>query len=327
MLKESGMKIKGLINVLPKEFVLNQDLQFSTPQEKEQFIDKVGINKRYVAPSNNNIVSYFEKGIEVLLDRLGWDYSEIDFLCVVSQSGMGVLPSMAHQLHGSFEGKSDALVWDLNLGCSAWGFALFQTHKILQGLGKNAKAILCLGDLSSQLIAPDDNSTKFIFSDAINILGLELDEKEDPFYYSFLNPGKGVKSIYRGLDERSSKGMVLDGLEVFQYAVSLVPAEINKMIKRLEQDQVPISTLVLHQANQLINHAIISQIDVEKYQVLETLNDFGNAGVASIGLTLGVETAHSSISDYICACGFGVGFSISTTVFKFAPTVNELIKI
>jgi len=327
MLRERGMKINGLINVLPQEFVLNQDLQFSTPQEKEQFIENVGINKRYVAPSNNNIVSYLEKGIEVLLDRLGWEYNEVDFLCIVSQSGLGVLPSMAHQLHGSFEGKSEALVWDLNLGCSAWGYALFQAHKVLQGLGDNAKAILCLGDLSSQLIAPDDNSTKFIFSDAINILGLELDEKEPPFYYSFLNPGKGVKSIYRGLDERSSKGMVLDGLEVFQHAVSLVPAEINKMIKHLEQEQVTISTLVLHQANQLINHAIINQIDVERYQVLETLNHFGNAGIASIGLTLGVEANRALIPEYICACGFGVGFSISTMAFKFSPRVNELIKI
>lgn len=327
MLVENGMNITGLMNVLPKEYVLNQDLDFNTPEESAQFIEKVGINKRYIIPENQHIVYYFEEGIKRLIEKLAWKMEDVDFLCVVSQSGLGMLPSMAHQLHASLGGKSSALVWDLNLGCSAWSYAMYQAHKILQGLGKKSKAIICLGDVSSQLIDPNDNSTKFLFSDAFNVVALEYDETADPFYYSFLNPGKGVKSIYRNLDDKSQNGMILDGMEVFQYAVSLVPGELKKMEETLEQLQVKTSTIVLHQANQLINRAILSQMTPGKYRVLESIQDYGNAGIASIGLTLGVCTQDDEISDYVCACGFGVGFSIGTMAFQFTPRVNEIIKI
>lgn len=324
--KLQNMRLKALANVLPKEFVMNEDLTFNSEDEKQLFIKKVGINRRFIAPKNHDVVHYLSQGIPQVLDELSWKAEEIEIFIVVSQSGHGVLPSLAHQLHEKFKFSERAIVWDIHLGCSAWAYALFQVQQLLHSFPMGTKAILCLGDLSSQLINTEDSSANRLFSDAFNILALEKEENASPFYYSFLNPGKGVKSIYKGLDEKSSNGMILNGMEVFQYSVSMVPKFLKEMHKAI-QDKVDIQYGVLHQANQLINRSIIKQIDLAHINFLESITSYGNAGIASIGLTIGVNHAEKSLENYILACGFGIGFSIGAVAFPYENPINIIIKI
>lgn len=328
MIKAENIKIEGLLNVLPKESVKNEDLSFSSEEEKQNFIENVGINQRFIAPKDKNMLFYLEKGCHALLEKMQWNAEEIQVCIVVSQSGLGVLPSLAHQLQEKLQFHPKAVVFDINLGCSAWGFALFQIQQILQAYPNNTKALLCLGDLSSQIIKPHDPSTQFLFSDAFNFLALQKSEKAKPFYYSFLNPGKGVKSIYKGLDEKSKNGMILNGLEVFQYALSYVPPLLKECIATLKDENINLDALVLHQANQLINNSIIKQLGANNYKIFDSITTFGNSGIASIGLSLGYNySSENPLKNYILACGFGVGFSISAMAFPFHPKIHEIIKI
>lgn len=328
MIQAKNIKIEGLLNVLPKNLVKNEDLHFASDVEKKSFIKNVGINQRFIAPKDKSMLYYLEYGCKTLLDKMEWNPKEIEICIVVTQSGLGALPSLAHQLQEKLQFNSKAIVFDINLGCSAWGFALFQIQQMLQAYPNNAKAILCLGDISSQIIHPNDSSTEFLFSDAFNFLALQKAENANPFYYSFLNPGKGVKSIYKGLDEKSMGGMILNGLEVFQYAVSYVPPFLKEFILQLKKENITIDALILHQANQLINKSIINQLGEKNFKIYNSIDKFGNSGIASIGLSLPNVYAFGPTSkNYILTCGFGVGFSISAMAFTWNPKIHETIKI
>lgn len=318
-----GIQVKGIINLVPKNVEDNQTLGLISEEERVALIKHTGIRYRRVNPNNEiGVKDYFNVGVERLLKKLNWEKNSIDILICVTQTPKVAIPSVACQIHGDLELESNTMCYDINSGCSGFVYGLQTVSQLLSGVeGEISRAILCCGDISTSLTDPNDRSVRPIFSDAVSVIGIEKSaSSETTGYYNLETIGKGQNAIRTEVNNEGKSFMRLNGIDVFNYSVSYVPKNIDKLIAFSGKEITDADTYVFHQANKLINDSISKKLNLEDLKVFSTLYEFGNTASASIPLTLGVGwNKVEKKSNWILVCGFGVGFSIASALIYFDP--------
>jgi len=304
-----NFELVGSTIVIPKNQEDNSFLEGLTPLEKEQLILHTGIKFRRVAPESDKIENYFQLGISQLLDQLNWEPSQIDVLICVTQSLQTPIPSFSCQIHGLMNFPLGTLCYDINSGCSGFVYGVHTVMSIMNSLSKaNAKAILCCGDFSSQLIDRNDKSTLPIFSDAVSISGIEKKNTGMISHFNLETDGSGRNAIFL-----QDKTMKLNGIDVFNYSLKLVPNHLRELFKLAEIEFPEKEVVVFHQANKLINDSLIKRLNLDSNKVPSTLYQFGNTASASIPLSLGIYASKNPVTRAVL-CGFGVGFSLASAL-------------
>jgi 3-oxoacyl-[acyl-carrier-protein] synthase-3 len=120
--------------------------------------------------------------------------------------------------------------------------------------------------------------------------------------------------------EDQNQYMRLNGIDVFNYSLKLVPNNILDLLKFAEKNIEFPDLYVFHQANKVINDAISRKLKLDIEKVPCSLYEFGNTASASIPLTLGSNWNKTIInSGWILLSGFGVGFSLASALIPFEP--------
>ena len=313
--KVKGIKISGVASVLPFHKEDNMQLSNLDLNQKEELIKHTGIRFRHVVKTKDQSIKIlFEKAINKLLETLGWDKGSIDILLIVSQTVQSPIPSLACQIHGEMDFSSNVLAYDINSGCSGFVYGLHTASQLLSSLDQeNKRAILCCGDISSQLTEESDMAVKPIFSDAVSAIGLEYDGNSES-YFNLETFGKGQKAIFL---ESNGTGnwMRMDGIDVFNYAMKYVPNNVKMLLNKYSNEEKTPKMYVLHQANLLINKSIVKAIGAEESKVPNILYDYGNTASASIPITFSLNW-DSKKSGWVLFSGFGVGFSVASALVK-----------
>ena len=314
--KSSGFSIPAVINVIPEQRSYNNSLALIADNERKRLIETTGINERRIA-ALNSIEKYFSYGIDKLLQQCNWDALSIDVVICITQTARPSIPSVACVLQGKHKFRTDTLCFDINPGCSGYVYGL-QTAMALLNLISNdkARAIVCCGDLSSLLLAPDDATTQPIFSDAVSITAVTKAPSHNTVYFNTSTYGEGRNAIYTETSGHKEV-MRLNGIDVFNYSVQYVPPHINQLLQYAEMDIPQVDLFVFHQANKLINSTIGKILNIPTYKTPETLSLYGNTASASIPITLDHNIRNSgNMPNTMVLCGFGVGFSIASALIK-----------
>lgn len=328
LIKTRGTKIVGLISVVPKFTEDNLSLQNISEQERDQLVLHTGIRfRRKVSSAAVEVKDLFENAITRLLGKLQWDKSSIDILICVTQTSKISIPSTSCQMHGDMGFSENTLCYDINSGCSGFVYGLNTISALLSSIEKkDARAILCCGDISSSLIDPADPSVQPIFSDAVSAIAIEKNEDPESVtgYYNLQTEGNGQKAIFMTQQKGMPAFMSLNGIDVFNYSVQLVPKSIRTLLTFADRSIDFPDLIVLHQANKIINEAIRKNLKLDIEKVPSILYDYGNTASASIPLTLG-KAWNTGIkkSGWVLISGFGVGFSVASAIIQFDPIVCE----
>lgn len=321
--KTRGSKIAGIVSIVPKNTEDNLELNLLSETDRDALILHTGIRFRRKANANQNVKELYKRGIKRLLEQLNWDNNSIDVLICVTQTPQIAIPSIACQLHGEMNFSIDTLSYDINSGCSGFVYGLHTVSTLISSLEKsNARAILCCGDISSQLIDATDRSVKPIFSDAISVIGIEMMEDQTAIcgYYNLQTDGSGQKAIFTEKTEDKNQYMRLNGIDVFNYSLKLVPNNILDLMKFAEKDIDFPDLFVFHQANKVINDAISRKLKLSIEKTPSSLHEFGNTASASIPMTLSTSWDKTTVnSGWILLSGFGVGFSLASALIRFEP--------
>lgn len=328
LIKTRGTKIVGLISVVPKFTEDNLSLQTISEYDREQLVSHTGIRYRKKIISNEiGVKDLFKIAITRLLDKLQWETNSIDIVICVTQTPKITIPSTSCQLHGDMGFSENTLCYDINSGCSGFVYGLQTISTLLSSLEKkNARALLCCGDISSSLIDPTDTSVQPIFSDAVSAIAIEKKDDLESVtgYYNLQTEGSGQKAIFMSQTEGKPSYMSLNGIDVFNYSVQLVPKNIRTLLTFADSSADFPDLIVLHQANKIINEAIRKNLKLDIEKVPSTLYEYGNTASASIPLTLGKAwNAGFKRSGWIMISGFGVGFSVASALIQFDPKVCE----
>jgi 3-oxoacyl-[acyl-carrier-protein] synthase-3 len=318
--KHRGVKIKGIVNVIPELTEDNLQLTIINKEERVKLVEHTGI--RYRRISSLPVKNLFARGIKEAMELTGWNYDEIDVLICVTQTPELSLPSIACQLHGDLGLKQQTICYDINSGCSGYVYGFHTVASILSSISKDKpRALLCCGDVSTHLLSPEDTSTRPIFSDAISVTAIEYNANDNNITarFNLETMGSGQSAIYAELNAQNNKIMRLNGIDVFAYSVKYVPQNIETLIKSAEMpDEMP-SLYVFHQANKLINDAISKKLKLTSDMVPHTLEIYGNTASASIPITLCSRL--NEMNNWILLSGFGVGFSVASVLVKVSDFV------
>ncbi|HBK46235.1 MAG TPA: ketoacyl-ACP synthase III [Xanthomonadaceae bacterium] len=332
-----NVRFAGMAACVPKRVVSNlTDCRPEIRDERARLVRNIGIETRRMAQEWQCFSDLAFDAANVLLDRLQWKREEVDALIVVTQSPDYPIPATAIIMQDRLGLSHATVAFDVNLGCSAYPFAINLLGSMISAGGVK-KGLLLVGDCSANLEDP-------IFSDAGSATALEFDADAAPMHFDLNSDGSGYKAIilpvggqrepigiqhlvpYREHEhDRWRKGtdLQLDGPAVLSFSTQRVPPAVEKLIDYAGVSKDEIDYFVFHQANRMINETIRKKLGLPVEKVPSTLLDFGNTSGASLPVTMAARIGQSleAAGKRVLLCGFGIGLSWGTCLLEIEGAV------
>ena len=333
----NDVRIVGMSACVPRDVEENKELSiFSSPQEAEKVIASTGIERHRAVRDGVTASDLSVKAVERLLEDLGWKAEEVDCLFYVCTSRDFIAPQTACILQDRLGLRTDCFVMDLPLGCSGWIYGMSVISSMMSH-GSFNKGLLIAAETNTRNRSKFDRTVRPLFGDAATVTALEYTPGETAMNFMFWVDGSGYQAVwakYGGMrfpvDReavenvevepgviRKGTDMVVNGMDVFAFAIKQPPRAIKEMISTFNINTDSLDFLYLHQANKFIDEKIRKSLKIPAEKVPYCLNDFGNVTSASIPLTMVTRTA-AALKDKLChnlACGFGVGLAWATMEF------------
>lgn len=328
--KINNIDIKGMAAAVPKNVESNWDYELLTDKEKKLLIKTTGVEERRVAKRGVTTSDLCYEAAEKLIQELTWNKEEIDIVIFLSQSRDYYLPATSIILQDRLGLSKSCMAFDIGLGCSGFVYGLSVIGGLLSSTGLK-KGLLMMGDISSATCSKDDKSTYPLFGDAGTVTAIEFNENASPISFQLNSDGSGYdaiiiphggirnlvskesfdkKEIEKGIN-RCDLNLALNGLDVFNFSVTKVPASIKEFYEQTDTSSDSYDYFLMHQANKLMNETIRKKLKFEEEKVPYSIQKYGNTSSASIPLTIVTELQKeiTSKSLNLLMAGFGVGLS------------------
>jgi 3-oxoacyl-[acyl-carrier-protein] synthase III len=334
--KTTGSRIAGVVACLPTHQVSNDYFEEKFGSDAVKSVVKmIGVEQRRWADESISTADLCQQAAVHLLKGLDWQKESIDALIFVSQTPDYRLPATACALHGRLDLSPSCLAFDINLGCSAYPYALWLGMNMIQ-TGAADRVLLAVGDTVSRSVDPQDRSTAMLFGDAGTVTALERCENS-PDNASFIlgTDGKGAHNLIipRGaykdysfanderLANRDPNSLFMDGSEIFNFTLQVVPALVSATINFSGCKVEEFDTFLFHQANLFMLKHLIKKVKLPVDRVPININMFGNTSSASIPLLIAdkLSTSLKNRSMNLAMFGFGVGYSWASVTLQVGP--------
>lgn len=327
-----NVKITGLSACVPPDIEENLTLPiFEDESEARKVILSTGIERRRVVRPGITASDLSIQAVNKLLDKLKWDAGSIDALLYVCTSRDYIAPITSAILQDKLGLRQDCYCLDLPLGCSGWVYGMSNLSSILSH-GDLKRGLLICAETNSLNRSPKDKTVKPLFGDAATVTALEYDADWDkPMQFGFGIDGSGFKAVWteyggirkpvtkEALEEKEIEpgvvrrgiDMVVNGMDVFSFAIKIPPRSLKEFIEHFEIDLNKVDYLFLHQANKYIDDRIRKRLELPEEKVPYCLQDYGNTNSASIPLAMVTCKADelTKRGAECLGCGFGVGLA------------------
>ncbi len=335
-----NIAINGIAAAVPSKVESNWDYDYISEKERKLLIKTTGIVERRIAKKGQTTLDLCLLSANKLINELNWKRDEIGILIFVSQSADYHLPASSIVLQDKLNLAKNVIAFDINLGCSGYVYGLSVVMSLLKATG-NKKALLLVGDISTNGLNYKDKSTYPLFGDGGSATALSINENNKTYfqlqsdgsgYDAIIIPDGGLRNpisdttfIENELDSgiiRHSKNLHLNGLEVFNFTMREVAPQIKSILEHAGYEEENIDFLVFHQANKLLNETIRRKLKFPKEKVPYSLGKYGNTSSCSIPLTIVSELKDKLINNKkLILSGFGVGLSWGTAIVDFKDIV------
>lgn len=342
------VRIAGISACVPQKILFNRDYDWITQKERDQVIQTIGVEKRHVALPGQTTSDLCFQAAEQLLDKLGWERSDINLLVFVSQSRDYIIPSTSAILQNRLKLPKTCMAIDINLGCSGYVYGLSVIGSLIKTMGQQ-KALLLVGDLSNVTSCYRDKSTYPLFGDAGTATALEIKPGHPPMQFNLQTDGSGFDAIIiedggvRNIPDKRSfsikkygEGIYhsrmqisLNGIEVFNFSLREVVPNIKTTLKHFNRQLEEFDFLIFHQANRLINETIRKMLKTVPEKVPYSLRDYGNTSCSSIPLTMVTQIREPLIEkpQKLLLSAFGIGLSWGSVLLEtdgiVVPEISE----
>jgi len=337
IIKFSNVGISAISACVPKTIVDNKTLMDILPEEEVvKTIENIGIKEKRFADDNVCSSDLCFKATEQLLADNNIDRNSIDALIFLSQTPDYKIPATAPVLQHRLGLPKTTLCFDINLACSGYVYALSTAfaYASLQGINR---VLLLVGETFSKITSPLDKVNAPLYGDAGTATLIEKGEFADTHFILY-SDGSGKDAVivpaggYRNpataenLKEvemedgniRSGHHIFMDGMDVFNFALSVVPKSIKEMINMVQITLDDVDYVVFHQANKFMTDFFVKKLKFPLAKVPYCIDRYGNTSAASIPLTMVSELSTSDLKGKkVILCGFGAGLSWATAFLEF----------
>lgn len=332
--KISNVRIAGVAACVPKQVIENKDSSlFDTEEEKNKYIETVGVEKRHVADDNTCSSDLCLASAERLLADLGWEKEKIDCLVFVSQTPDYKYPATACILQSRLGLPMSCLSFDISMSCPGWIYGLSTVSSMLSA-GHLRKALLLTGETVSKLRSPFDkvnlitgdagSATALEFSHDVPDICFDLNTKGDSYEAVWIRDG-GYRHPFNAhsLDYmKCEDGIVrngvqtyMDGASIFGFAIKRAPETIHRLMEACSIEDDDVDYYLLHQANKMINDKIIKKLKFAAVKFPSNISEYGNTSSTAIPLMMTCKMRDKLSNKHSVACGFGGGLAYASTYF------------
>lgn len=329
--------IKGISYYLPEKVVTNQELLKDFPEwSVEKVTSKLGIAKRHIAAKDELSSDMAIKAAKKLFEEYNIQPEDIDFVMFCTQSPDYYLPTTACIIQDQLGIPTSAGAVDFNLGCSGFVYGLsLAKGLIFSGIAKNI--LLLTAETYSKFIHPKDKSNRAIFGDAAAATLVSSSGLAEICDFSLGTDGKGAGNLMvktggvrnrellndLSFDEAgnpaSSDHLYMDGSEIFNFTLEMVPLLVQETLVRNKLTIEEIDLFVFHQANKYLLNFLRRKIKIPEDKFYYYIEDVGNTVSSSIPIALHEAMKENKIDEgnKILLAGFGVGYSWAGAVLQF----------
>lgn len=334
-----NVALRGVTGTVPKNPVKSADFDFFTKEDAETFDNTVGIKNRYIASDDICTSDLCFDAAERLIAGLGWEKESIDILAFASVTGDYKTPPTSGILQDRLGLPTSTFVVDLPMGCCGTLYAINVAGNLISA-GTVKRALLLIGDTATRMGSPKDKSRVPLFGDAGMAMALEYDESAENIIMEMNTLGSGYQALmtphggyrhpitkeesfeYEDFGNgiiRAPKDALINGMDVFSFAITKPPVSIKKMMEEqhLDKDN-DVDFFLIHQANKLIVDRIVKKLKLPVEKVPYDLQEFGNLGGASIPMLMTYnlsEELNSKPLTLLCSA-FGLGLTWGTMILK-----------
>ena len=322
--KEIG--IEAIEYYLPKKVISSAQLASNYDFDKSFIEEKIGVKNLY-SLKDESVADMAVNSLESLLSTKKELRKQIDLLIVCTQTPDFQLPQVSSQIQSRCNLPKNIASFDISLGCSGFVYGLSLIESMMN-THDYSNAVLITVDAYSRIIDIKDRNTKCLFSDASAATLISRSGKLISGQYCFGTDGDFFDClIVDGSNNNKNMypNLYMNGRAIFNFCVSKIPDEIDKVCKKNNIEKNGIDFFVLHQASRFIIETLEKKIDAKNGQFVNYLNLFGNTVSSSIPIAL-KELSKSDLKENISILisGFGVGLSWASTVLKTKGDNNDL---
>lgn len=343
-----NVAVRGVTGTVPNHAVKTADFDIFTKEEADIFDNTVGIKNRYIGPDDMCTSDLCFDAAERLLAALGWEKETVDILIFGSVTGDYKTPPTAGILQHRLGLPNSTFVLDIPMGCCGSMYAINVAGNLLSA-GSVKRALLLVGDTALRMGSMKDKSRVPLFGDSGTAMALEYDPEAKDIIIEFNTLGSGYEALITPhggfrhpisaesfIEEdfgngiiRAPKDTLINGMDVFSFAISRPPISIKKMMEKYELTTENVDYFLIHQANKLIVDRIVKKLKLPPEKVPYDLQEFGNLGGASIPMLMTwnlAEELRNHPLTFLCS-SFGLGLTWGTMVLRTDSLIVEKVSL
>lgn len=337
-----NVAVRGVTGTVPDHAVKTADFDLFTQEEAETFDNTVGIKNRYIGSDDLCTSDLCFDAAERLIAALGWEKESIDVLVFGSVTGDYKTPPTSGILQHRLGLPTSTFVLDIPMGCCGSMYAINVAGNLLSA-GSVKRALLLVGDTALRMGSLKDKSRVPLFGDSGTAMALEYDPTAEKIVIEFNTLGAGYEALITPhggfrhpinaesfIEEdfgngiiRAPKDTLINGMDVFSFAISRPPISIKKMMEKYELTSENVDFFLIHQANKLIVDRIVKKMKLPLEKVPYDLQEFGNLGGASVPMLMTynlIDELQVRPLTLLCS-SFGLGLTWGTMILRTQPMV------
>jgi len=323
-----GIQILASGSYVPDQVVTNEDLQAEHGFDPDWIRQRTGILERRHAPPEQATSDLCIEAARRAIRAARVDPSEIDLVLVGTFTPDFNCPSTACLVQDKL--GLDAPAVDLQAACSGFIYAMVTGAQYV-ATGNSKLALVIGGDCNSRIVDPQDQRIAPLFGDGAGAVLMASGEPHQGLIcYQMGSDGSGGALLQCAAGgtrnpvtiddiEAGRHYLNMDGRTVFKWAVRVLTDTIDLVLSKSGMSIHDVSLFLMHQANQRIIDAAVSQLGIDPDRVFNNLEKYGNTSGGSIPLALDEAFAAGRVNrgDTILMCGFGAGLTWGTTLFRW----------
>lgn len=310
-------KLVGFGHAKGGTIVKNDDLKKYIDTNDEWITTRTGIKQRCIY--NGGVVDLATESATDSIKKAGIKKEDIDFILVSTMTPDDTVINTAAQVMSKL-GLDHIPCLDVNAACSGFLY-LIELATNLVNSGKYKNVLIISAELVSRITDFTDRGTCILFGDGAGSAIVQPSKKEQlidiKLNAQYSRPGVlDASAQYDDVPWRKEKKyetnkIIMNGREVFKFAVRTVTDKIKDMLEKHNLDINDIDHYVLHQANARIIEQISRGLGLPMDKFYVNVDRWGNTSSATVPICLS-EMNEKKIfkpGQKVILAGFGAGLT------------------
>ena len=321
-----NVRIKDIEIAVPKAKVSNDYyIEHFKKQDKdiENLLETFGRNERYVGDSHTeNTVSLGISAAKKVLKKANLRGADIDMILFASQFPQNTCPIQALQVHKAIEGKSTAMVQDVNSNCLGMIAALDEAVRYLKQKDRFKTALIVGADCMTYGCDINNEYTYPMFGDLGCALILEKTDEEGIVGSTYM-VNSDEADTYVLYPKEGFYNNIKPELRWIPFDASFVPSCAKEMFQDIldahNMDFSDINHYCGSQYAKSMLEGIIEELDEPEDKFIYIGDRYGYTGTSSpfVALYEGIKQGKIKRGEYVAFWSIGVYWTSCAIILKY----------